>query len=202
MDLFSRRRKAPVVPEDAPQFAAQAAAASSQDYSLRARLMELEERLSQLTARTDEKLETFHSHIIKNLEAKWGRFEHTDRRFKELIRGEQVSSAAQLSTLKSGGMEYIMQKGETERKVVTELELKLGAMDHRVAQMGVLLDRATQQELDTNPEQSRSLVPSLVSLRKGFGQNFRGARGGAPMPQLQYNVALEHLQRQKPLRDF
>jgi len=181
MDLFTRRRKAPIVPEDvsvgpipgqgrsspphsagnyrsgqnpmsrsvdggslAHQFPTRPAIG---DLALQARVLELEERVTRMQEKFEERVVNLETSLTKSIESKWERFEQYDRRFKEYIRGEQEVNQSQLVNLKSSGMEYILEKGETEKKLVTDLELKMTNLDTRLGQCAILVEKLIRGDI-------------------------------------------------------
>lgn len=130
MDLFTRRKKTPVVPtgdilnpwaapaddngrpppdQDALDLYPSPGGAPPggpvfspikpiTDAGLKARLIDVEERLSDLQAHFENKYHSLEQEVTRKLDQRWEKFELYDRRFKEYIRGEQETSNAQMIT--------------------------------------------------------------------------------------------------------
>ncbi|CAD7940618.1 unnamed protein product [Amoebophrya sp. A25] len=111
------------------------------DLALQSRVLDLEEQLLDLQTHLEKKFLAVEEDVNRRIDSKWEKFELWDKRFKEHIRGEQEVSQSQLLNLKSSGLEYILEKQGNERKIVNDMELKITAMDQKVGQVQVLIEK-------------------------------------------------------------
>eukprot|EP00392_Amoebophrya_sp_AT5.2_P006702 g6714.t1 len=111
------------------------------ELTLQSRVLDLEEQLLDLQGYLEKRFSSVEEEVLKRIAQKWEQHEIWDRRFKEHIRSEQEVNQSQMLNLKSSGLEYILQKGESEKKLVNEMGMKVSAMDAQLGQVQVMLEK-------------------------------------------------------------
>ncbi|CAD7949787.1 unnamed protein product [Amoebophrya sp. A120] len=119
------------------------------ELSLQSRVLDLEEQLLDLQSHLEKRFQSVEEEVNKRLESKWEKFEIWDRRFKEHLRSEQEVNQSQMLNLKNSGLEYILQKGESEKKLVNNMELKVSAMDAQLGQLSMMMEKMMNGDLGT-----------------------------------------------------